>query len=453
MPELPFITYDKYIRELDDALIISFRAFTPEDQKRLYAKILAANDKAYFAEAVFYNGRILFKIENYSIDIANAEVSFTLPAGRVYLELTEEVLEALKTVKAANVYVDAQISRIEKTRRGKTKIYIDDVIMKVADLNITYARELLKEYEPLDLICYALGYRPQPEIKALIIPRILPIFKPFNLGTHVIQFTPPETGKTTTIRLLSEFINGYHALSFPSRAKLIGDARFNSYGLCYKYDVIFVEEFDKIRGKRVDEFKEDYEALLTGLEQGVWQREKSSKSDISYSNPVSFFIAGNSENADLTEYGITAYAEDNRRKIQNIIEELTDVNAEPFISRFTYVEIITEPIKAMAYVNYNENNKPRYLPPAISRGIISILNERLKREKYRRETNRIVRHFNTLRNVLETLNIYFDENTLDNLVIGATTFLNAIKSGDIKADESEKPENIKFEEITVTEDD
>ena len=432
--EIPFITYTKYIKDLDDALIVSFAAWTPEEQKRLYLKTLNAKDKAYFADAVYKRDRILFRIENYSIDIANGEVCFTLPVGRVYAVLTEELIEALKETRRANVYVEAQISDVVKTKYGKTKIYIDDIVIKIADLDTDMAKELLNVYPPIDLICYSLGYTPANEIKALIIPRILPIFKPFNLGVHVIQFTPPESGKTSTIRLLSEYINGYHALSFPSRAKLIGDARFNSYGLCYKYDVIFVEEFDKIHGKRVDEFKEDYEALLTGLEQGVWQREKSSKSDITYSNPVSFFIAGNSENADLSEYGLTAFAEDNRRKIRSIIERLTGVNAEPFVDRFAYVEIITESVKVMQYLNYDENKKVRYLPPAISRGIFAILTDKLKRDKYKTERKRKDRHFNTIKNILKTLQIEIEDADIEKLVNGETTFLKLFTA------EADKPE-------------
>ena len=424
--DLPFITYTKYIRELDDSLIISFRAFDQESQRKLYNYTLNAVDKAHFIYAVRKNEPVLFKIERYSVNLLNNEIKFDFPAGSIHVLLTDQLLDVLKQLRSANIYVMANDFKIVKTKKG-VKIYANQLSIKIADLNIEYAKELLKEYDPLTLIAYSLGYKPEKEIIALTIPRILPIFKPYNLGVHIIQFTPPETGKTSTIRILTQLVNAYHCLSFPSRAKLVGDARFNTYGLAYKYDVIFVEEFDKISGNRAVEFREDYETLLTGLEQGVWQREKSSRSDIYYTNPVSFYLSGNVANKDLDEYNINAFTATNRDRIKFILEQKLDVNLEPLISRFCYVEYIKEQIRAMRYLNYDENKRVQYLDPRVSRGLFFILVENQDRTKYKNEHSRMDRHFNTLKAITKTLKLELDDNTIEKLTRGETTFLEVLK--------------------------
>ena len=430
MAELPLITVKRYVNELDYSIILGFEAFTEEEQRKLLKYVMNATDPAYFTDAVYNRDHLIFKIERFAIDFNNDEVAFILKPATVYLELSDEVIKALKTTKDANVYVKAQISDVYKPKRGKAKIYISDVKFIVADLNEEKAKELLNDYDPLTLLTYALGYEPTPDVYGLILPRLLPIFKPFGLGVHVIQFTPPATGKTHTALTITQLENTYHSLSFPSRAKLIGDARRNSYGLCYKYNVLYIEEFDKISGVRADEFKEDYEALLTGLEQGLWQREKSSKADISYTNPVSFCVFGNVRDKELTEYTVESHAETDREKIITLIEALTRINAKPFVQRFCYVEYITDEVNIMAYIKRNENNEPLFLHPAVSRGVIKILKDEVVKNavKPKAENSRFDRHFNTLRSILKTLKIELDDNTIERLVYGKTTFLDVFKT-------------------------
>jgi len=354
----------------------------------------------------------------------------------------------LKITKDANVYVKAKVAGVIKEKR-KAKIYITDVKFIVADLNEEKAKELLNEYDPLTLLTYAIGYEPTPDVFGLILPRLLPIFKPFGLGVHVIQFTPPATGKTHTASTITQLENAYHSLSFPSRAKLIGDARRNSYGLCYKYNVLYIEEFDKISGVRADEFKEDYEVLLTGLEQGIWQREKSSKADISYTNPVSFCIFGNV--GLLEKYGFTVedYGKTHRDRVTETIETLTNINAKPFVQRFAYVEYITDEVNIMQYIVRNENNEPQFLHPAVSRGIIKILKDEVVKNavKPKAEKSRLDRHFNTLYSILKTLKLEFDDNTIEKLVNGELTFLDVFrKQKDVKS-----TDDVKTEETTAKE--
>jgi len=448
MAELPLITIKKYVKDLDDSLVLAFKAFDEETQRKLYAYTLNANDQVYFYDALKRNDYVIFKLDSFRINFDNGEVVFKTKVTDIYFNDLDTILPVLKNHVKSTIYVKAKLGFTKKTKYGKVKVYADEICLIVADYDEDMAKTLLNEYQPLDLICYALGYEPTTEIKALTLPRIIPLFKPFNKGVHVIQFTPPETGKTHTAKTISALTNSYHALGFPSRAKLIGDARFNSYGICYKYDTIYVEEFEKLSGKRLDEFKEDYEALLTGLEQGKWQREKSSRTDIDYVNPVGFCLFGNIRNHELTDYTVNAYTQNNRERIKTIIENMTGLNVDPFISRFAYIEAITEDVKCMRYILYNDNNEPQALHPSVSRAIFDILINNATSEaiRIRKDTSRRERHINTLKSILNLLDVDLDDDTVERLVDGKTTFLEVFTSKESEQDDKPIEDTIKFEE-------
>ena len=423
MTEIPLISVKKYLSKLDDGIILGFKAFDEEKQRKLLRYVNNAENQASFYKALKSGDYIIFRLEGWKIDLRFNEVAFTTKITPIFYDNVDEVVDILEQHVMATIYVKARLGKIRRFRSGHLKVYADEIRLIVADYDEETAKELLGEYLPLDLICYALGYRPTNEVKALILPRILPILKPFGMGVHIIQFTPPATGKSHTARVLSNLTNSYYCTSFPSRAKLIGDARFNSYGLCAKYDTIYIEELDKLSGKKVEEFREGYDALFTGMEQGVWQREKSSKTDISYTNPVSFCFFGNVRNEELPTT-LDAYTSSARNKIRTIIEDLTDVNAMPFIERFAYVEYLTKCESIMKYINVNENNETQYLHPAVSRAIFVLLREECVRKAKRPKPtrDRMDRHFNTVYSILQTLNVELDDYTIEKLVNGETTF-------------------------------
>ncbi len=121
-------------------------------------------------------------------------------------------------------------------KNGRFAYYVlEDVEIRTYRPKTDVAKELLENYEPLDLIAYALGYKPTPEVKALILPRILPLFttNEDSSGTHVLSLTSPGLGKSECAKILSELSQAYFSPFFPATTKLIGDARSNTYGLAY----------------------------------------------------------------------------------------------------------------------------------------------------------------------------------------------------------------------------
>jgi len=424
MTELPLVSIKKYIDELDDSIILAFKAFSEEKQRKLMHYVNNATNQASFYKALKSKDYIIFPLEGWKIDFRFNEVAFTTKIMPIYYNNIDDVINTLEQHAKATIYVKAHLHHIRRFRNAPIKVYADEIKLLIADYDRKTAKQLLNEYEPLDLIAYACGYIPAPQVKALLLPRILPLFRPFGMGVHVIQFTPPQTGKSHTSRILSNLTNSYYCTSFPSRAKLIGDARFNSYGLCYKYDAIYIEELDKLSGKKIEEFREGYDSLFTGLEQGIWQREKSSKTDIAYNNPVSFCFFGNVRDSDLSSTTLETYTQLARGRLTYLIEDLTGVNAKPFIERFTYIEYLTKSESIMKYINLNEENQTQYLHPAVSRAIFDILKEKcIKHAKRPRQlTNRMDRHFNTLYSILNTLNLNIDDNAIEALTLGNTNF-------------------------------
>jgi len=429
MPDLPFVIVKQYIDGIDKSLIISFEAYDEKSQQKLKQLYDRSIDKLRFYKAVRYKEELIFKVERFSINYEYDSIVFHSPHGYLAMPIDEEVLNILIENRIYNAYVKCKLSKVI-SKRSNPIVLINDVEIYIADSDKDTAKELLNDYNPLDLICYALGYKPTNEVKGLTIPRIIPQFKPYG-ASNVISFTSPSTGKTETAKNLSELTPSYYATSFPSRAKLIGDARFNSYGLCHNFKTIYIEEFDKLYGDRAKEFQENYEILLTGMEQGIWQREKSSKTDISYKNTVSLCFMGNVSDRQLTDYSLENFECKHRKILSSILSENLRVNIKPFMERITYSEYLVIDYAIQRDLNIDEStNEVAYLNPIISRGIFEILMEDvLKIAKSKREEDRYDRHFNTLKAILKVLKIdNIDDYTIEKLVYGDMTFWDVFMS-------------------------
>lgn len=418
------VSVRKYVPQIDDSLILSFQAFTPEEQKKLVELLERSTNKIKFHLAVKHEERILFKLERFTSNLKTDEILFILPCG-YGVKTYDNILDTLKDYDKVKMYIMGDLLSYTDGD-DDTVAHLTNTKVIIANKNDSIAKEILKEHKPREILPYIFGYTYSPTVNALIIPRILGLFKVFGYAFHVLQFTPPASGKSHVCKIASELTNSYYSVAFPSRAKLIGDARYGSYGLCGIYDCIFIEEFDKLSGKRLDEFKENYEMLFTGMEQGVWQREKSSRYDINYKRNVSLVFVGNTiENIDLYLRQINSTS----RKILTDYISSFGVNPVPFIERLGIVEILKECDSIMKYINYNSDNDVLYLHPAVSRSILDILQDTVSSNasKVIKEGNRYDRHTNMLYNILKGLGYEeLDVDRLKNIVIGYEPLYNYI---------------------------
>jgi len=444
--ELPLVSLHKYVEGLDDSAIITFQAFSEEKQLKLKELMDRANDQLKLERAYRKQQSIIFKPE--VIKLGKDFVYFKTKAGKLAIELTDDLLDCLIEFEGTSFYAKAKVVG----KYGKS-YKIDQLEIYTAEKDTDTAKELLQEYNPLDLLCYALGYKPEPEVKAVILPKLLSIFKPYEKAIHVVQFTSPRLGKTESAKLLAELSNGYYCGVLPKRTKLIYNASLGSYGLAYYYDTLFIDEFDKLSGQRLADFKESYEILLSGMDNGIWQRESSSSKASDFKRYVGLCFMGNIRNHELPTADITSYHSNARKKLEELLKSYGIDYPNPFIERISYVEFLNVSWQIYRAINYNGSNLVSYLNPAVSRGIIEILRAEAKKVAPAKKVEcQLDYHFNCLKAVLTVLGLELDDDTIEKLVKGELTFWNAIVEEKLSSSiSSAKPEDNAKEESETKE--
>lgn len=336
------------------------------------------------------------------------------------------------------IYIKAQL----KGKVAKSDInavyFIDVLEYYTATYDFDRAKELLAEYKPIELCMYAIGYKPAMPAIVTKLAMLLPLFSYDDKAIHTCHFTPPRFGKTKTAKILRGLTRSYLTV-MPSPAKLVYDGKSGKYGLCYWYNTLYIDEFDKIAGRRKDIFKESYEILLTGMSEGYWLRDISSKAE-DYNNIVGFCFMGNIKNLTFDDYSIASYQAGYREKLANFVAQ-SGVDPEPFIERITYVDMLHKGDQAYKWLNYNEQNKVDYLEPAISRAVFKLLADKVNTIPLSKQAEcELDHHFNKLKAVLTVLGLELDDATIEGLVKGDLLFADVLK-------EDSEPEEIKKEEI------
>ena len=442
MSELPFVTIKKYVKELSDEQIVTFEAWTKEAQQSLYKKLLPAQNTLWLENAYRKEQTVLFKPESIRISHKYNYLYFYIPSGCIGTLLTDELLDYILQLRSKNVYFEVKLKK--KVAIGNVKaIYVGDLkALYEADYDFDKAKELLQEHKPIDLIMYALGYKPTNIAIASKLALIIPLFKYNDKAIHTATFTPARYGKTKTASILRGLTSSY-LTTMPTPSKLVYDGAKGKYGLTYFYSTLYIDEFDKIQSsKRKDIFKESYEILLTGMSEGYWTREVSSKVG-DFNNLVGFCFMGNWDTKMLEAYtGIQEHSRTSRNLLYDLLSDI--VYPEPFIERLAYIEFIDQQIQAYTLLNYNENNQVMYLHPKVSRAIIKLLqDEVIEQPIHKLPSCELDHHFNALKSVLAVLQIDLDDNTIEQLVKGNTTFLRVLQDEhDTEIEDEEKPKEI-----------
>jgi len=443
MTELPLVSFTKYFKELDDSDILTFRAFSKEEQEKLLKLLLPSNNSLWLEKAYRDKAKIIFKPESVKIAHRYNKVYFYCKAGILATDLTDDVLDMVLESSNQQIYIKAQL----KSKVAKSDVqaiyFVDIEEYYTATYDFDRAKELLNEHKPIELCMYAIGYKPAMPAIATKIAMLLPIFSYDDKAIHVAHFTPPRFGKTKTAKILRGLTRSYLTV-MPSPAKLVYDGRSGKYGLTYWYSTLYIDEFDKIAGRRKDVFRESYEILLTGMSEGYWLRDISSKAE-DYNNIVGFCFMGNIRNLSLDDYTISSSQAGYREKLANFIAQ-SGVDPDPFIERLTYVDLIHKGDQAYKWLNYNSNNRVEYLEPAISRAIFKLLQDEVTAKPLAKQAeSELDHHFNKLKAVLDTLGIELDDATIDSLVKGDTLFADVLK-------EDSKPEEVKAEDYDIADD-
>lgn len=454
MSELPLISFKLYYEDLSEHLVSTFKAFTPEAQEKLRAMIKACEDKASLMLRAKQEKSVIFKLDqNYRVDTDRELIIFELPAGKVLADLTDQLLELISRANGST-YIKAKLNGLIPSRRGVIAKTAKLQFFK-ADYDLKTAEELLKEYRAIDLLMYSLGYKPTPEAIAVTLPRLLTLFKYYDrnkiAGVHVVSFQQAGTGKSSTFEMLESLANAYYCEEIPTIAKLIGDARLGTYGIVKRADIIAIDEFDKIAGDFKDRFEAIFPILLTGMEQGLYRREVSSKRELSVKKAVSYCFMGNSNNKDLASYGLaeklTAV-----QVLENILKaSLKNANVPAFLDRLIYVEFLRESYQILKDINIDDNGLTLILQPAVARGVIKLLREQFLRwfklGEVESRTARAVKVLSAIVKILQIEELENDEGLIEMLVNGELTFWDCLVAKKANSSNNSKPAGDQKQEV------
>jgi hypothetical protein len=231
--------------------------------------------------------------------------------------------------------------------------------LQVVEVNTTQLPEDLLNGKPAwQLLLQAVGIKPDEKILRLFLPRMISLFKlpidpQSSPALHTLQFTKPGSGKTTYYITLKHALNIEVLQTFPSRARLVMDARTNKKGLVFLRDYIVIDAFDKNLDKQ--KFLDFFSIVETGLSNGVWSVEKSVNKDVETTVRTfpTFIFLGNVSQQDTVK--ITNFVEANnpRSALKNFLAGMgiPEPTAVAFIDRLAIIDLNYDDIDIKDYVD------------------------------------------------------------------------------------------------------
>ena len=229
----------------------------------------------------------------------------------------------------------------------------------------------------------------------LYVPRVLslfPVWLPtadslYNPFTHMLQLTPPSTGKTKFFLLLQGYINIGYIQGISSRARTVLNAEKDALGEIFFSEYLLLDEIDKAESQ---EFIDFMKTMSEGLDSGRWSVEKGSAEKIrevmrGRRLPRGFIFLGNIgdeeiQNIEQIKEASDIYKYDNARiAAKNILKGKAQGNSKyansiyALISRVGIVSIVPE------YFNVNKIKGDKMLNPMAMHELISILQEEIDR--------------------------------------------------------------------------
>jgi hypothetical protein len=181
---------------------------------------------------------------------------------------------------------------------------------------------------------------------------------PLIVKAHMLELSPPATGKSTYAWYMSRVLGGIVLNEPPTAAFIAGDARDGSFGAAYTSNVIIFDEVDKWHKKGEGLVMMDI--LLSGMENCTWAR--GAGKGLSYSKCLSTAWLGN------TPQGLRP----DRDAVKEVMTKLLKVNAGPLVDRISVI--------ALEAPRFRTEFVGDMLKPSATRGLSEIMTE----EAYRK---------------------------------------------------------------------
>jgi len=374
----------------------------PDVKEKVRKQWLYGNDKQVVAMDLMFADKLsaICRASGVLIDWVNIVVTVLTPSG-LQIVLPNPLLQRLGQTteeKIANLNDYLYLDVKKMTSQEATWLQAETVLPLRGAVSLKVAKELIEteEYSILELLLLGLGYKPNKEVKRLFIPRFLTWFKGFDgKPLHVAQFTLPESGKTSWALRNETLFNWRYIPEPPTLARLVLDARQGVLGEVFLRNGICFDEFDKWS---IDNETRRYtfDSILTGMEQGKWERGVSAMGirvpDVPRLIPIMFF--GNLGDFQKL-YGTVVY--NSRAWFNTIYSARLGHDVRALCDRLCMIDCCFKQIRIMDSLTY------KVLPDSVIRGIISLLQEQIKPVDISKLSGRLKRYSNNIYAVLNTM--------------------------------------------------
>jgi hypothetical protein len=356
-PYLPFI------RDWNSNIIDIIYISKPEREKEFTLKLLRKGSMEFIGRVTEIKVRspeeFVAKLTN-GIDVIFNE--YILKKNNPDID-DKDLVDILDEVARARLlYLDIVV-KDKRHHKFYVKSYMD--LAKV-DLRTKELLEIKEKYKVnwFDLFLCAVGINPfdmnKDEynlLKKMYLPRVLSLFPvkftdDFTKYTHTLQLTRPGTGKTTFYVKLINIMKITIFSRFPSRTRLVMDARTGTLGTIFYNDYVVIDAFDKNLEK--DKFDDFVSFADSGLGQGVWNIERGSASTKSEKDvikrDVGFIFLGNVDK--ISNETLVDMVKTSRDWLEGELKKrgLNPGSITPFLSKLAIVSIIDDEFDINRYV-------------------------------------------------------------------------------------------------------
>jgi len=288
----------------------------------------------------------------------------------------KDLVDILNEVtKARLLYLNIIVKDKDKRHH---KFYIKSYMdLAKVELRTKELLEIKEKYKVnwFDLFLCAIGINPFDAnkdeynlLRKIFLPRVLSLFPikltdDFTKYTHTLQFTKPGTGKTTFYVKLINVMKIAIFGKFPSRTRLVMDARSGTLGAIFHNDYIVIDAFDKNLEK--DKFDEFISIAESGLAQGVWHIEKGSASSKSerdvIKRDVGFIFLGNVDN--INSNNLTDFIKTSKDWLKGELTKrgLNDSSIKAFLDRLAIISIIDDEFDVNRYIIDKTMSAPYFM--------------------------------------------------------------------------------------------
>ena len=358
-PYLPFI------RDWDSDIIDIIYLSKPEKEEEFTLKLLRKGSLDFIGRITEIKVRspieFIAKLSN-GVDVIFDED--TLKKNNPDMDDKDLVDVLNEVMKARLLYLNIIVKGKDKRHhRFYIKSYMD--LAKV-ELKTKELLEIKEKYKVnwFDLFLCAVGINPfdmnkdeYALLRKIFLPRVLSLFPvklndDFTKYTHTLQFTKPGSGKTTFYVKLINVMKVTIFGKFPSRTRLVMDARSGTLGAIFHNDYIVIDAFDKNLEK--DKFDEFISYAESGLAQGVWHIEKGSASTKSerdtIKRDVGFIFLGNVDK--ISNENLTDLVKDSKEWLRGELNKkgLSPGSISAFLDRLAIVNIIDDDFDVNRYL-------------------------------------------------------------------------------------------------------